>query len=79
MGVYNPADDLLLTLDGPYKLHPALQKLWEANKGKAPFGNHVHNGRKEGHAGPKAYVGMLAAPVEGRGRSFTVSTTEYLI
>merc|ERR1739848_10979 len=69
MGPYNPADDLLLTLDGPYKLHPAIQKLWAENKGKARFGNHIGGARKEAHAGPKAYVGMLAAPVEGRGRS----------
>lgn len=71
---YNAADDLLLTLDGPYKLHPALQKLWEENKGRAPFGNHITNGRKVTHAGPKPYVGMLAAPVEGRGRSLRVSS-----
>ena len=71
---YNPANDILLTLEGPYKLHPALQKLWEENKGKAPFGRHIPNGRSTTHAGPKPYVGMLIAPVEGRGYSSTVFT-----
>jgi hypothetical protein len=70
---YNPINDVKLTLDGPYALHPALQKLWAENKEKAPFGNHISNGRSVTHAGPKAYTGFLVAPVEGRGRSFRVS------
>jgi len=75
---YNADNDLLLTLDGPHKLHPALQKLWAENKNKAPFGNHVSNLKSTKHAGPTEYVGMLAAPVAGRGRSFRVSKSNVI-
>jgi len=82
MAPYNADNDLLLTLDGPYQLHPALQKLWAENKHKAPFGNHISGLRATKHEGPSAYVGMLAAPVAGRGRSShhnQILTLNYLI
>jgi len=79
---YDKHNDLLLSLDGPYELHPHIKNLWEENKHKAPFGNHISGLRSGRHAGPQKYVGMLIAPVEGRGRSAhhnQILTLNYLI
>merc|ERR1712035_9015 len=51
------------------KLHPHLQALWEANKDKAPFGNHITNGKKDLFPGPQQYIASLPTPLMGRARS----------
>ncbi|CAG5107730.1 Oidioi.mRNA.OKI2018_I69.chr1.g3462.t1.cds [Oikopleura dioica] len=66
---YNATNDILLTLEGPNKLHPHLQALWEANKDKAPFGNHITNGKKDLFPGPQQYIASLPTPLMGRARS----------